>query len=125
MLFGYYPTVVVPDKKVCEVCGRTAPVEEFSLLTPTVCLQCPDTEYWSLDENYRQKAYKEGDLPRDVLPILKKMYKCCLACGSTEKPSVDHVVPLSLGGTHTLDNIQLLCLPCNIRKGNRSSADYR
>lgn len=34
-------------------------------------------------------------------------------------PSLDHIVPLSKGGTHTQDNIQLAHLGCNVRKGNR------
>lgn len=31
--------------------------------------------------------------------------------------SVDHVVPLSKGGTHTLENLQAAHLGCNLRKG--------
>jgi len=34
-------------------------------------------------------------------------------------PSVDHVVPWSLGGSHDLANLQLAHLSCNCRKGNR------
>lgn len=34
-------------------------------------------------------------------------------------PSVDHVIPWSLGGTHDLANLQLAHLSCNCRKGNR------
>lgn len=33
-----------------------------------------------------------------------------------ESPSVDHVVPLSKGGTHTMDNVQAAHLLCNSRK---------
>lgn len=33
--------------------------------------------------------------------------------------SVDHIDPLSLGGTHTQNNLQWTHLICNIRKGNR------
>lgn len=33
--------------------------------------------------------------------------------------TVDHVVPLSLGGTNALHNLALACAPCNARKGNR------
>lgn len=36
-----------------------------------------------------------------------------------ESPSLDHIVPLSLGGSHTEDNVQLAHLRCNISKGNR------
>jgi len=31
--------------------------------------------------------------------------------------SLDHVVPLSRGGTHTYDNVQCSHLECNVRKG--------
>lgn len=33
--------------------------------------------------------------------------------------SVDHVLPLSLGGADAFDNVQLAHLVCNVRKGNR------
>jgi hypothetical protein len=32
-------------------------------------------------------------------------------------PSIDHILPLSKGGTHTQDNLQWAHLTCNIRKG--------
>jgi len=31
-------------------------------------------------------------------------------------PTIDHVVPLSKGGTHTLDNVRCACFRCNSRK---------
>lgn len=34
--------------------------------------------------------------------------------------SIDHVIPISLGGTHDLTNLSATHLHCNIRKGNRS-----
>lgn len=33
--------------------------------------------------------------------------------------SVDHIVPLSWGGGHEKENIQILCHTCNSRKGNK------
>ena len=35
------------------------------------------------------------------------------------RPTVDHIVPLSRGGTHTWDNVQLLCMRCNAGKCNK------
>jgi 5-methylcytosine-specific restriction endonuclease McrA len=43
----------------------------------------------------------------------------CLCCGTTERLSIDHVIPLSKGGANTIDNLQPLCLPCNQAKGSR------
>jgi len=34
-------------------------------------------------------------------------------------PTVDHVLALANGGTHTWDNVQLACLECNSNKGDR------
>ncbi len=42
---------------------------------------------------------------------------CCLCCGSTRSPTVDHIVPVYRGGTHDLDNLQTLCKTCNSKKG--------
>jgi len=36
--------------------------------------------------------------------------------------SLDHVQPLSKGGTHTWENLQLAHLTCNLSKGNRVAA---
>jgi 5-methylcytosine-specific restriction endonuclease McrA len=43
----------------------------------------------------------------------------CVICGSSDQLSIDHIVPVSLGGTHDLENLQTLCIPCNSRKGDR------
>jgi 5-methylcytosine-specific restriction endonuclease McrA len=48
----------------------------------------------------------------------------CLACGTTEDLSVDHVIPLSLGGSKRIENIQPLCRTCNSEKG-ATVRDYR
>ncbi|WP_282946948.1 HNH endonuclease [Cellulomonas endometrii] len=39
-------------------------------------------------------------------------------CGPTY-PTLDHVIPVSLGGLHRMDNAVLACLTCNKRKGAR------
>lgn len=37
--------------------------------------------------------------------------------------TVDHVVPQSKGGTHHIDNLQLLCNACNSKKGSGTQAE--
>lgn len=46
----------------------------------------------------------------------------CQYCGrkfSTTELSIDHVVPRSLGGQTTWDNVVCACLKCNVKKGGR------
>lgn len=38
-----------------------------------------------------------------------------------DSPSIDHILPLSMGGAHEQENAQWAHLACNLRKGNRPS----
>ncbi|MGH9871373.1 MAG: HNH endonuclease [Pyrinomonadaceae bacterium] len=48
--------------------------------------------------------------------------KRCKTCGSTKRLRIDHKHPLSRGGITEIENLQLLCLPCNSKKSNKT--DY-
>jgi hypothetical protein len=48
----------------------------------------------------------------------------CLCCGQEGDLTPDHVVPICKGGSNSIDNIQPLCLTCNLRKA-RKTIDYR
>lgn len=54
------------------------------------------------------------------LTIKNKYNNKCLCC-SIEKPIIiiDHILPVSKGGTNTLDNIQPLCESCNKKKKDK------
>ena len=58
------------------------------------------------------------------LALLEYYRHRCLRCGSKESITVDHVIPLSLGGANSVDNIQPLCEACNTEKA-ATIADYR
>jgi len=49
----------------------------------------------------------------------------CMACGSTESIQMDHIIPLSRGGSHGIGNLQPLCKPCNISKNARFMTEWR
>jgi hypothetical protein len=43
----------------------------------------------------------------------------CYNCGTKENLSIDHNIPLSRGGRHSIGNLQTLCRPCNSSKGDK------
>lgn len=61
---------------------------------------------------------------QDWLDVLAKYGSSCLCCGSDGPPTMDHVVPLALGGPHDKTNLQPLCHLCNSLKAD-TIADYR
>lgn len=54
------------------------------------------------------------------LLVLKRDKYSCVKCGSCARDiplEVDHIVPVSKGGSDELDNLQTLCFECNRGKG--------
>jgi hypothetical protein len=59
-------------------------------------------------------------IPQDVkVAVAARDGGRCRECGSTEDIHFDHVIPWSRGGANTVNNIQLLCGPCNRAKSDR------
>ena len=43
----------------------------------------------------------------------------CLYCGDKKNLTFDHVLPKSLGGKTTWENVATACSPCNVKKGGK------
>lgn len=43
----------------------------------------------------------------------------CAYCGATGKLHWEHIIPVSLGGPDSIDNMVRACAPCNLEKGAR------
>ncbi len=48
--------------------------------------------------------------------LLQEASHQCLACGSPDNLEIDHIVPISKGGTGEKSNLQVLCRACNRKK---------
>lgn len=47
----------------------------------------------------------------------------CYICGSLAE-TIDHVIPLSRGGTNEIENLRPACYECNVRKGSMSLTEF-
>lgn len=66
--------------------------------------------------SYRRRGYNAGYMDWEAV---NKLSKICGMCSSVSDLTIDHIKPLSLGGTNELNNLQILCRSCNASKGAR------
>lgn len=86
--------------------------------------------------NYQKRRAQKLNLPADIIRPIEVYERDEWLCGLCLLPvdrtlvypdpssaSLDHILPLSKGGHHVLENVQLGHLSCNVRKGARVEAD--
>ena len=57
--------------------------------------------------------------------LLAKWHHCCAYCDATDVPlEVEHITPLSRGGSHRVSNLALACHACNVAKGAQPLAVF-
>jgi 5-methylcytosine-specific restriction endonuclease McrA len=76
-------------------------------------------QYLSAKEKERADLKKSGNVPLEFIRQLQT--QPCAYCGNfiSGKMQIDHIVPISKGGLHTLDNLASACKPCNQSKSNK------
>lgn len=121
--------------KVCECCGKLFTDKRRSTFCSDECCKR------ALNARQKDKRIRKiKSIKRDKGITLERLYQksngVCALCGSVcdwsdyiitdsktfiannRYPSIDHIIPLSKGGTHTWDNVQLACRICNSKKSN-------
>jgi len=75
---------------------------------------------WATYEERRQRA----DIYIGQAKIRKIVFErdgfACKICGVTDNLSLDHVVSVNNNGENSIDNLQVLCIKCNSKKGGNS-----
>lgn len=80
----------------------------------------------------------ECELGINLDELIHRLGTKCIWCGKEcnrndkrwgnygpDYPTIDHVVPLSKGGTHTWDNVKVACGYCNTHKSNKDIKEIK
>lgn len=66
-----------------------------------------------------QRYKKAGMVSKETRKyIFERQCSICNLCKKKTKLTVDHIIPVSKGGTSELSNLQGLCITCNIKKSD-------
>ena len=66
----------------------------------------------------KQRTTVKSKRSRRYRSLVRRDGEVCVWCATTENLTVDHILPRSMGGSNKLENLQLLCQPCNQAKGD-------
>ena len=74
----------------------------------------------------RRRARRRGNgaYVISIKDLQRLMSQCCVACGDPGQ-HVDHIIPVSRGGQHSIGNLQMLCASCNLSKHNKTMSEWR
>jgi 5-methylcytosine-specific restriction endonuclease McrA len=61
-------------------------------------------------------ANSPGVAEKDWQRMLRRHQGKCAYCGSSERITMDHIVPIARGGWHAIGNVTPACFPCNASK---------
>ncbi len=100
--------------------------EETGILITKICLAVVkrDSEYLSMFSFLGEiKTRVVGNRP--AIPkwmreqIMERDHFKCQKCGNQMWLQIDHIVPYSIIGRHSIENLQILCKSCNMKKSNK------
>lgn len=120
--------------KLCSDCGVPIPVYKGS---GNVCKECAERLHREREREYRRRTGMGNHRKRarvygvEYEPLSKRKvferdgYRCHI-CGrktnprarvnTRRYPTIDHLIPMSLGGGHTYENVACACFECNSLK---------
>lgn len=62
--------------------------------------------------------------PAQWSEIKSRFGNLCAYCNEAKPLTMDHVVPLSRGGRHLIENIAPACVSCNCKKNNKTADEF-
>lgn len=93
-------------------------VENYSSYIHSISIEIPYPSVIRLNR-YVKKPYQKVSLTRSN--IIKRDKHTCQYCGKNHQAmTIDHVIPKSVGGKDTWENLVCACLRCNGKKGDKT-----
>lgn len=103
---------------------REANVEKIKAIQRTHRLN--NLEKFAEKQHIRRAKMRLNGVYQVSVKELVKLYSSpCIACGTTEQVTIDHIIPIARGGRHSIGNLQPLCLTCNSSKNARTMAEWK
>lgn len=122
----------------CAVCGKK--FSTYNKTARTCSKECSEIYRKKARAKRREKRKRmNGQYEQiDLKELFKRDKGVCHICGGVcdyndfvlkdgakvvggNYPSIDHIVPLSIGGSHTWDNVGLAHMRCNARRGTKNA----
>lgn len=75
--------------------------------------------YWRSKKKNKKKRGADSMGHIFLRKIMYSNFVHCALCKIDGPLSVDHIIPISKGGSKKLDNLQLLCKSCNNKKADK------
>jgi rubredoxin len=106
---------------LCKKCDTVFDLAIFKSISGGVCIEWVDRITKTIEPEPEPEIKRQPIKPSLRFEILKRDDYRCQMCGVTAKDGatleIDHIHPVSKGGTNDPDNLQVLCRDCNAGKG--------
>jgi 5-methylcytosine-specific restriction endonuclease McrA len=114
----------IEHRRAVKNAWREANVEKIKSIQRKYALNNP--EKTAEKQQIRKVKMRSNGVYKVSKKELIKLYSSpCIACGTTERVTIDHIIPIARGGIHGIGNLQSMCLKCNASKNNRTMSEWK
>lgn len=90
--------------------------------TESQCRKLVDSGLWTEKEHgymfVNWRKHQDGKYRKNIRKsvrdaVMQRDNYQCVWCGTTDNLSLDHIIKYSAGGEDSIENLRVLCMPCN------------
>jgi len=118
------PCLIFKEKAICSSCYTSLASEVYQMagagdggLIHLIYKSCLSSSH------NKSKRRPIPQYTKILKQLLCRYNFMCVYCSSEENLTIDHIFPVSKGGSDDVGNLQILCKSCNSKKGSRVGED--